>query len=322
MSRTPREQLRHFLSDMYSVELQALAQLEKAPDLAEDTAFAEDLRVHHRETQRQADLVRKRLEAHGGSPSSIKDAIMKLGGKAFLFLAKAQPETPGRLLAHAYSYEAMERAGYDMLIRMAEAAEDPETVRVALAIRDEEREMMSRLERHFDAVAELSHQDTAPEDMPAEICKHVAEAHALESESVNLLEKADNIAATDTLAATYADHAERSREHARRLDQQARRLGGETSGFKDAALAAQGTQWGLFFQAQSDTPAKLAAFAYALDHLQIGGYELLIRTARLGRDEDTARLCEELLRDEREMAQRLESVFDEAVQATLEAVRV
>ena len=34
---------------------------------------------------------------------------MELGGKAFLLVAKVLPETPGRLAAHAYSYEAMTR---------------------------------------------------------------------------------------------------------------------------------------------------------------------------------------------------------------------
>ena len=34
---------------------------------------------------------------------------MKLGGKGFLAFAQAHPDTPGKLLAHALSYEALER---------------------------------------------------------------------------------------------------------------------------------------------------------------------------------------------------------------------
>ncbi len=109
---------------MYSVEQQALAQLVTAPDMARDPGLAADFRTHHAETVQQAELVRECLEAHGGSPSMLKDAVMKLGGKCFLLFARVQPETPGRLVAHAYAYEAMEWAGYQMLLRIAEAAGD------------------------------------------------------------------------------------------------------------------------------------------------------------------------------------------------------
>ena len=128
MSRNAQEQLVHFLKDMYSVEQQALVQMKSAPDLAGDPGFADDFRKHQTETEQQADLLHKRLEAHGESPSTLQGLIMKLGGKGFLLFAAAMPETPGRLAAHAYSYEAMEWAGYEMLVRFAEAAGDSQTV--------------------------------------------------------------------------------------------------------------------------------------------------------------------------------------------------
>ena len=55
-----------------------------------------------------------------------------------------------------------------------------------------------------------------------------------------------------------------------------------------------GLNWGFFFQAQTDTPAKLAAFAYAYVHLKIAGYELLKRTALragTGRRRSSAKNC-------------------------------
>ncbi len=41
-------------------------------------------------------------------------------GQGFALFAKFQPDTPGKLVAHAYSYEHMELAAYDLLGRMAE----------------------------------------------------------------------------------------------------------------------------------------------------------------------------------------------------------
>ncbi len=307
---------------MYSVEQQALAQLVSAPDLAGDPGLAADFRRHHAETEQQAALVGDRLEAQGGAPSAIKDAIMKLGGKGFLAFALAQPETPGRLAVHAYSYEAMEWAGYEMLIRFAEAAGDVETVSMARGIRDEERAMMERLERGFDAAEKVSHGDTPPEEMSDHVRKHLAEAHALESQGIQLLSKSEKIAGDPRLAQICRRNLEKSRRHAQLIEQRLEELGTGPSSLKDNVLALGGLNWSFFFQAQSDTPAKLAAFAYAYEHLKIGGYELLLRTARRAGDAVTGNLCESLVTEERDMAESVAGAFDSAVQAALMAVRI
>lgn len=322
MPRTATEQLVHFLSDMYSVELQALVQMERAPELAGDAAFADDFRVHRAETERHAEIMRARLEAAGGAPSAVKDAVMKLGGRAFLLFAKAMPETPGRLLTHAYSYEAMEWAGYAMLERFALHAGDDATVWAARKIAAEERLMMGRLERRFDTAERISHEKAATgrtgrQDINEHVRTHLAEAHALEAQSTQFLEKSGEIAGDPQIAALYREHLVETRDQARLLEARLHALGGDRSGLKDATLRLGGWNWGLFFQAQSDTPAKLAAFAYATEHLEIGGYELLRRTARRAGDIETEALCDRILDEERGMAARLASHFDLAVRATL-----
>lgn len=321
MARTPQEQLVHFLSDMYSVEQQALAQMVSAPKIAGDPTLADYFRLHYIETEQQADLVRERLEALGGSPSKIKDAVMKLGGKGFLLFARLMPETPGRLVDHAYSYEAMEWAGYEMLIRFAQTAGDPETVEIAKMIRDQERAMMQRLERSFDAAEKASHANISDQEIGEHLVKHLTEVHAFESQNIQLLEKSADIAGNEALAGIYTRDLEEIREHARLVEERLKALDSSSSKTKDSALALGGLNWGLFFQAQSDTPAKLAAFVYAVLHLEIGGYELLKRTARRIDDHETKQLCEKLIAEKRAMAVRLVDVFDSAVQTTLAALR-
>lgn len=309
----------HFLSDMYAVEQQALAQLVSAPDIAGDGKLAADFALHHRETEQQAELVRERLEAHGGSPSTIKDAIMKLGGKGFLLFAQVQPETPGRLVVHAYAYEAMEWAGYEMLARFAEAARDDATFQVAQAIGSEERTMMERLEAGFTAAELASHAGMSTEELRERILTHLAEVHAFESQGIQLLKKSQSIGG-HSLETLYTQLLNETHAHAQAVEQRLEALGSDTSTLKDAALATGGFNWGLFFQAQSDTPAKLAAFVYAFIFLEIGGYELLKRTAERAGDAETQKLCEEMITLKRVMAQRLARGFDGAVEATLEAV--
>src|SRR3954451_5459290 len=112
------EQLIKYLEDAHSIEEQALAQLRTAPDIAGDDELARMFTLHLEETEVQEQLVSERLEAHGASPSKLKDTVMAAGGKGFVLFARSQPDTPGKLAAHAYSYEHLELAGYELLARV------------------------------------------------------------------------------------------------------------------------------------------------------------------------------------------------------------
>ena len=320
MSRSTEQQVVHFLSDMYSVELQALAQLDSAPGIAGDPEVAAAHRQHYQETQQQADLVRDRLEACGGSPSAVKDAVMRLGGEGFLLFARVQPETPGKLVAHSYSYEAMEWAGYEMLARMAEEAGDGPTLEAAKTIGAQERTMMGRLERLFDAAEQASHSQTPPDKLEDHVRWHLAEAHALMAQNMQLMDRSERIAGGAELAQVYRREREQTQSHARLVEDRLKELGGNASMVEDAALRLGGRGWGMFFQAQSDTPAKLAAFAYALEHLLIGGSELLLRTARRAGDTQTEDLAARVLAEQRSSGDRLAAEFNSAVRTTLESL--
>src|SRR5581483_7206678 len=82
--RTLDEQLVKYLTDMHSIEEQALQQLRKAPDIAGDPALARAFEEHLRETERHEELVRERLEAHGANASAVKDLVMRARGAGFL----------------------------------------------------------------------------------------------------------------------------------------------------------------------------------------------------------------------------------------------
>ena len=75
--------------------------------------------------------------------------------------------------------------------------------------------------------------------------------------------------------------------------------------------------WGTFFQAQPDTPAKLAGFSYAFEHLEIAGYELLRRVARRAGDSETEQVADQILAQEREAAESIHSQFGNALDASL-----
>lgn len=319
MPETLKTILVHYLTDTYSIEQQSLAQLRTAPEIAGGDELARVLREHLPETEHQAEALAQRLTAHGGSPSRAKDAIMSLGGKGFVLFARVQPDTPGKLAAHAYSYEAMEWGAYEMLLRAAEAAGDEATARAARSIQGQERSMMERLAGRFDEAAEASLRAQGDGDPQEHLPTYLADAHALEAQSIQLLEKGPDLAGTPELERIYRDHLDETREQARRVEERLDSLDGEVSTLKDLALRAAGLNWGAFFQAQSDTPGKLAVFAYAFEHLEIAGYELLRRVAERAGDEPTTLLAEQILVQERAMAERLAGSFDLAFEASLVA---
>ena len=150
------EQLHKYLTDCHSIEIQALAQLKRAPKIAGGDELAAMYEQHERETEDQKRLVEERLEAHDVAPNKLKDMIMSLGGKGFLLFARAQPDTPGKLLAHALSYEGLEMAAYELLARTADRAGDANVSGIAREIGGQERAMMHRLEGCYDGVVETS----------------------------------------------------------------------------------------------------------------------------------------------------------------------
>src|SRR4051812_21945178 len=117
-SDTVQEQLIKYLADAHSIEEQALVQMKQAPGMANHPDLANAFTEHLAETEKHERLTRERLEALGASPSKFKDLVMKAGGQGFVWFAKSQPDTTGKLVAHGYSYEALELASYELLLRV------------------------------------------------------------------------------------------------------------------------------------------------------------------------------------------------------------
>src|SRR4051795_9339562 len=155
-TRTLSDQLVKYLTDAHAMEVQALAQMRAAPDMAGDANLAQGFRAHCTDTERHEALIRERLEAHGAKPSHLEDMLGAISGKGFVLFARSQPDTPGKLATHAFSYEHMELAAYDLLARMAEHEGDGATAEVATRIRADEDAMATRLAASWDRAVDAS----------------------------------------------------------------------------------------------------------------------------------------------------------------------
>jgi len=322
MGRDPDEQLTKYLTDAHSIEVQALAQLRTAPEIAGAPELAEAFRSHLKETEEHERITRDLLERRGAKPSRVKDAVMGVGGKGFLLFARLQPDTPGKLFAHALSYEALEHASYELLRRVAERAGDDDVVQAATRIGDEERAMMETLESNVDAAVGAALEAHPRGELSKLVPKYLSDAHAIEEQAIGLLERAPALVEDTSIATIFGDHLSETREHAELVQSRMKALGGDSSSLKDAAMRLGALNWGSFFQGHPDTPGKLVAFAYAFEHLEIGGYEQLKRVASAAGDEETVRTADAILAEERKAALLLHGAFDAAAAESLRAVGV
>ncbi|MBV8954680.1 MAG: DUF892 family protein, partial [Solirubrobacterales bacterium] len=243
------EQVTKYLTDAHSIERQALVQMRGAPDIAGDPVIASAFVQHLAETEAHESLVRQRLDARGASPAVLKEIAGAVTGAGFAMFAAVQPDTPGKLVTHAYSYEHMELAAYDLLSRIAERAGDSETVRVARQILTQEQAMADRLASLFDRAVDASLREQKPDDLGEQLNKYLTDAHAIEAQALQLLGRAPKIVGESRLAAAFEEHRAGTETHQRLVEErlQARSAGAST--LKDAALRLGALNWGGFFQA-------------------------------------------------------------------------
>ena len=313
------EQLTKYLTDAHSIEEQAIAQLKLAPRMAGGPDLSSMYADHERESEEHERLVREQLDRRGAKPSTVKDVAGRVGGWGMVLFARVNPDTPGKLAAHAYSYEHMELAAYELLRRIADRAGDTAVSQTASRIGEQERAMADRIAGRWDQIVDASLHAKGAQDAAKEVVKYLRDAHALEAQALQLLETGPQLAGFDALAEVFRDHLEETREHQRLVDERLRALGSGPARFQAGALRVGALNLGTFFKAQPDTPAKLAGFAYAFEALEAAGYELLSRTATRAGDELTAATAQRILAEERTAAERVAGTWDAATDAALSA---
>jgi ferritin-like metal-binding protein YciE len=116
-----------------------------------------DLLEHHKvETEEHSLRLRRRLDAHGASPSLVREATGILGALAKLPLDVIRSEKAGRNARDGYATEHLEIAAYQLLERIATRAADEETAEVARQNRADEEAMARKLDELWDVFADES----------------------------------------------------------------------------------------------------------------------------------------------------------------------
>jgi ferritin-like metal-binding protein YciE len=151
-----KEQLVKHIDEAYAMEQNVLRMLDGMIQTTDDLEIKNELREHKLETERHADRMQQRLEAHSATPSMVKEATGIAGALMKSVLDLARGEKAGRNARDGYVTEHLEIASYQLLERIAERAGDEETAEAARQNRTDEEAMAKKLDAHWDKFAELS----------------------------------------------------------------------------------------------------------------------------------------------------------------------
>ena len=151
-----QEQLVKHLDEAHAMEQNVLRMLDGMISTTDDPDLLRELEHHRIETEGHAERMKQRLAAHGASPSMVRQAGGVLGALAKMPLDMVRGEKAGRNARDGFAAEHMEIASYELLKRVAERANDPDTVAACDEILTQERAMADTIAASWDRFAELS----------------------------------------------------------------------------------------------------------------------------------------------------------------------
>ena len=153
---TLNEQLIKHLDEAHAMEQNVLRMLDGMISTTDDPEVIQELEHHKVETEGHIDLMRKRLEAHGATPSTVKQMAGILGALAKMPLDMVRGEKAGRNARDGFATEHMEIASYELLKRIAQRANDQDTVAACEQIIAQEQSMADTIASSWDKFADLS----------------------------------------------------------------------------------------------------------------------------------------------------------------------
>jgi ferritin-like metal-binding protein YciE len=170
---TVDELLVKHLDEAHAMEQNVLRMLDGMISTTDDPGMLAELEHHRAETEAHARRMRARLEAHGATPSTVRQIGGIVGALAKMPLDLVRGERAGRNARDGYATEHMEIASYELLKRVAERAGDTETAAACDEILAQERAMAEAIAASWDRVVELgltgstTAGSTAPENATA-----------------------------------------------------------------------------------------------------------------------------------------------------------
>jgi ferritin-like metal-binding protein YciE len=153
---TVNEQLIKHLDEAHAMEQNVLRMLDGMISTTDDPDLLREIEHHTVETEGHAERMKQRLQAHGAAPSTVKQVGGIVGALAKMPLDMVRGEKAGRNARDGFATEHMEIASYELLKRVAQKANDEETVTACDEIIAQEQAMADTIAANWDKIADLS----------------------------------------------------------------------------------------------------------------------------------------------------------------------
>ncbi len=150
-----QEQLVTYLTDVHSLEQNAVGMLQAGAEHVGDQELMQAFREHLVETKEHERLIEGCLERYGASTSTLKDVAQKGSAMISGMMARSADDTTGKFAIQAFAFEHVEIASYRMLCVVAERADDHDTLDIARRILEQEQQAAAKLNELIEEVAEF-----------------------------------------------------------------------------------------------------------------------------------------------------------------------
>jgi ferritin-like metal-binding protein YciE len=144
------------------------------------------------------------------------------------------------------------------------------------------------------------------------------DAHAMEEQAESMLSaQASRIENYPELKAKIEQHLTQTQSQRERIQACIERRGASTSGMRDVAGKTTAMMQGLTGAMASDEVVKGILASYAFEHTEIASYKILIAAAERCGDAETARVCQDICREEEETAAALAQLMPQVTSTYL-----
>jgi ferritin-like metal-binding protein YciE len=150
-----------------------------------------------------------------------------------------------------------------------------------------------------------------------QLIKQLIDAHSLEKQAIQLLDKGADIVGDEELGRIFRAHRLQTEEHERYVAERLEAYGESPSKVKDVAMQVGALGIGLAAGALPDTPLRLASVAFAFENLEIATYDALGRLAERAGDQETVAVAERILEQEEAAAELVRGALDRVLDLTL-----
>jgi ferritin-like metal-binding protein YciE len=150
------DQLVKHIDEALAMEQSVLRMLDSAIHGMDDVETKDTLRHHKIDTERHIDRLQERLEAHGRTPSLVREAGGILAAMMKSVLDLTRGEKAARGARDTYATEHLEIASYQLLERIAVRAGDEKTAEVARENRADEERMAAWIDDNWDRFVEVA----------------------------------------------------------------------------------------------------------------------------------------------------------------------